>query len=348
MPTIKIQGENEIKKGIYYEVDYNATCIGEGGMGKVVCGIQVDEKTGATRDVAIKFIYDDSAPKIIEKARREASIQISSDNLLEMLGFIETEDDSVLGEKIKHYHVVSELLRGVSLRNVMKGITEDFEGKEVLYAKEMYKFYKSNPSEFASEVIKKVLMGVMALHEAGYIHRDIDPTNIMLTVDRKIKLIDFGIAKHIGPVTNSDFSTTIPGTIIGKPEYAAPELVLGDIKSQDVRTDIYAMGILLFECIVGHPPFRGDYADIIQKQTKKSLPLREIKNKYLRAIIQKATQKKREKRYQNAAEMMVALKQNAAELKKSNKDSSLSLTVLSFVGCIIAGVATGVIFALFL
>ena len=65
----------------------------------------------------------------------------------------------------------------------------------------------------------------------------------------------------------------------------------------------------MFECIVGHPPFRGDFADIVHKQTGKSLPLREVKNKYLREVIGKATQKKREKRYQSAAEMMVALKQ---------------------------------------
>lgn len=349
MPSIKIQGEYEIKKGIHYEVDGNATPIGEGGMGKVYCGQQVDEKTGATRDVAIKFIFEDCTPVIVEKARREASIQIHSDNLLEMLGFIETEEKTPLGETVKRYHVVSELLHGVSLSNVMKGLVIDFEGKEVAYAREMHELYKNNPSEFACEVVVKTLMGLIALHEAGYIHRDIDPSNIMLTSDRKIKLIDYGIAKRIGPTTNAEVSKTTPGMLIGKPEYAAPELVLGDTYSQDFRTDIYAIGILLFECIVGHPPFKGDFASIIHKQTEKSLPLREIKNKSLRAVIRTATQKKREKRYQNAAEMMVALKQCSDSVK--NKRTAYTLPSpfsLGIAGSIIAGLATGVLLSLFL
>ena len=127
------------------------------------------------------------------------------------------------------------------------------------------------------------------MHDAGYIHRDIDPTNIMITTDGHIKLIDFGIAKKFTTLTNHDKHLTQAGQFVGKPEYAAPELVLGAINEQSQTTDLYAVGILLFQCIVGHVPFQGDRADILQKQLHSPLPLKLIKNRDLRAIIARAT-----------------------------------------------------------
>ena len=113
MSLYKIQGRAERQKGIYYEFESDDEPLGEGGMGKVYKGRCVDEATGKARNVAVKFMYSDLPPYAIEKARREAAIQFRHDNLIEMLGFIETEERSVLGEPIRHYHVVSELLEGV-------------------------------------------------------------------------------------------------------------------------------------------------------------------------------------------------------------------------------------------
>lgn len=322
MPILKLQGNAERKKGIYYEVDSDNTLIGVGGMGKVYQGRQVDEQTGATRAVAIKFLFSDLTPEAIEKARREASIQLQNDNLIEMLGFIETQEGVVLGQPVKHFHVVSELIHGVSLSDLMKGKTADFEGHEVQFAAEMLRDYRNNPLEFAKNIVHTILLGLMALHNAGYIHRDIDPSNIMLTSDRKVKLIDFGIAKKVKALSGDDVSKTKSGVFIGKAEYAAPELVLGDINHQNQTTDIYAMGILLFQCITGFPPFQGDskttIADVLVMQQKKDVPLTAIKNKYLRAVIRKATQKKQERRYQSTAEMMVAMEQMPTPLKKES------------------------------
>ena len=115
MSLYKIQGKAERQQGIYYEFNSEDKPLGEGGMGKVYKGRCVDEKSGQSRDVAIKFIYSDLPSYAIEKARREASIHFRHENLVEMLGFIETESKSVIGEPEKHYHVVSELLEGVSL-----------------------------------------------------------------------------------------------------------------------------------------------------------------------------------------------------------------------------------------
>lgn len=309
MSLYKIQGKAEKRKGIYYEFDTDDEPLGVGGMGKVYKGRLVDEATGRAKDVAVKFMYSDLPPYAIEKARREAAIQFRHDNLIEMLGFIETESKTVLGEVQHHYHVVSELLTGVSLDHLFEGKLTDQHGHRVPFAEKLYRDYRQDANHFAVEVIKNILSGLMRMHDAGYIHRDIDPTNIMITTDGHIKLIDFGIAKKVNTLTTNDKHLTQAGQFIGKPEYAAPELVLGAIDEQNQTTDIYAVGILLFQCIVGHTPFEGDRSDILQKQLHSPLPLKLIKHKGIRKIIARATEKSRAKRFQSAAEFRVALEQ---------------------------------------
>ncbi len=307
MPYVKIQGKEERKRGIYYSVNSDDQPIGAGGMGQVFKGVCVDEKTGSSRPVAIKFMYADLPEHAIERARREAAIQLRNDNLVEMLGFIELVEAMPTGEVRKHYHVVSELLTGVSLSDILEGKTLDRDGQEVPYAVEMLQYYRNDPEFFARIVVKSVLSGLMALHDAGYIHRDIDPSNIMLTTDRHIKLIDFGIAKQMNNLTTNDKGLTVAGAFMGKPEYAAPELALGDVKNQNQTTDIYAVGILLYQCLVGHTPFDGARHEILEKQLKSKIPLGVIKNKALRGIIARACEKKQEQRYQSSAQMRVAL-----------------------------------------
>lgn len=307
MSVIRLQGETEKRKGIYYQLDSNDSPIGVGGMGQVYKGICVNERNGATRPVAIKFMFDDLPPHAIERARREASIQLRNDNLVEMLGFIEIPERTPYGDVKMHYHVVSELLTGVSLSDLMEGKTTDRDGDSVAFAEKLLQLYKNDSEHFARTIVMNVLSGLMALHDAGYIHRDIDPSNIMVTTDGHIKLIDFGIAKQMKTLTTNDKGLTVAGKFMGKPEYAAPELVLGDIQHQDQTTDIYAMGILLYQCIVGHTPFDGARHEILEHQLKDKLPLGVIKNKALKAIIATACEKRQVLRYQTSAQMRVAL-----------------------------------------
>lgn len=307
MAIIRLQGEAEKRKGIYYQLDSSAEPIGVGGMGQVFKGICVDERTSATRPVAIKFMYDDLPPHAIERARREASIQLRNDNLVEMLGFIEIKERTALGDVKSHYHVVSELLTGVSLSDLLEGKTKDRNGEEVAYAVKLLQDYKNDSEHFARTIVMNILSGLMALHDAGYIHRDIDPSNIMITDDGHIKLIDFGIAKQMNTLTTNDKGLTVAGKFMGKPEYAAPELALGDIQHQNQTTDIYAMGILLYQCIVGHTPFEGPRHEILEQQLKTKIPVGVIKNKALRGIIATACEKRQDLRYQTSAQMRVAL-----------------------------------------
>ena len=307
MAIIKIQSENEKRKGICYQFESTDEPIGEGGMGKVYKGLRVDLNNGSTRPVAIKFMYDDLPSSAYERARREAEIQLRNDNLVEMLGFIETEEKDQFGMVHHRYHVVSELLSGVSLSSLLEGNTKDRSGQDVPFAVKMLQDYKNDPTHFARTIVMGVLSGLMALHDAGYIHRDIDPSNIMLTTDGHIKLIVFGICKQLDALTAGDRGLTEAGTFLGKPEYAAPELAIGDLSHQNQTTDIYAMGILLFQCIVGHTPFEGDRTEVLNKQLKSKLPLSIIKDRRIRGIIATACEKKQESRYQSAAQMRVAL-----------------------------------------
>ena len=310
MHIIRLQGESERRRRVHYELNMSAGAIGVGGMGQVFKGLQVDERTGATRPVAIKFMFDDLPPSAYERAHREASIQLHNDNLIEMLGYVETQEAGVMGDIKKHCHVISELLEGVTLEDLLKGRTTDRYGRDVPYAVSLFHQYNSDPERFARTIVMSVLNGLMALHNAGYIHRDMDPSNIMVTSDGHIKLIDLGLARQMSTnITSNKKGLTIAGTFMGKPKYAAPELALGNLHRQNQTTDLYSVGILLYQCITGNTPFEGPRYEVLQKQLKGKIPLTAIRNKSLRNIIAKACEKKQERRFQSAAEMGAALEE---------------------------------------
>ncbi len=307
MSIIRIQGEDEKRRNIHYEVDTSLPSLGEGGMGQVLRGVRVNERNGLRQDVAIKFLFEDLPAHAVERAKREASIQISNENLVEMFGFIEVVEPRAGREPLRRYHVVSELLQGVMLFDLLNGKTTDKYGNEVPYAQELYSKYQNDKFGFAVLIVKNILSGLMALHDKGYIHRDLDPSNIMITVDRKIKIIDFGIAKQLDSLNTQDQQLTSTGQFIGKAAYAAPELVLGDVHHQDKTTDIYAVGIMLYQFIVGSMPFEGTMAELIKHQLNDKIPLKAVPYKAIRRIISKATAKSQRDRYQSAAEMRVDL-----------------------------------------
>lgn len=318
MPIFNLQDKDGIQRGYHYEVDSSLPPLGMGGMGQVVRGELVDEKTRIRRPVAIKFLYDDLPDNVVERAKQEASIQIQSENLVEMLGFLQVEDNSS-GTVIIRNHVVSELLHGVRLLDLLKGRVTDNENVPIAYAQELYDLYNKNRDLFAVQIIKSVLSGLMALHDKGYIHRDVDPSNVMITSDRKIKLIDFGVVKSISSKTGqNENQLTNVGTFIGKPNYAAPELVSGEIEQQDWTTDIYAVGIMLFQLLVGHLPFQGfSQAELMSKQLNEKVPVQEIQNKRLAEIVAHATEKNQENRYQSAAEFRAAIDKILIPIQRS-------------------------------
>lgn len=315
MAIVQLQGTYEVQHSIVYEYDTSFPPIGIGGIGDVYAGVCRNLKTGMERKVAVKCLRQDLPQHIIEKARREVSIRIKSDNLLEMIAFVETESDSP--QKGSNYYVVSELLHCVSLADVFKGRFNDFAGKEITFARKLYELQKTDATAFTVKVITQLLSGMMLLHDKGYIHRDIDPTNIVVTSDGHIKLIDYGICKHIGSIGSDEtlvsgqpvHLATVQGTYIGKPEYSAPEQIDGLSDMQTYATDVYAVGILMYQCLTGRLPFSGNRYDIMQQQRnmKVRVPIKNIRDVRMRAIVRKACEKSQPKRYQSATEMRYAI-----------------------------------------
>lgn len=321
MALIKIQGDAEKRQGVHYVVDTSTKPLGVGGMGQVFRGKRVEEATGVTVDVAVKFLFDDLGEAAIERSRREASIQIDSENLVKMYGFIQIDEQTPNGVHPR-YHVVSELLHGVMLLDLLNGKFTDSDGQEVAYAHELYNMYQTDRYSFAIFIVKNMLSGIMALHDKGFIHRDIDPSNIMVTADRKVKIIDFGISKQLKSLS-SDRHLTSTGQFMGKAAYAAPELVLGDVAHQNETTDIYAVGIVLYELVTGKLPFDGSTNEVLEMQLKKKLPLDCIESKQVKRVIAKATEKKQADRYQSAAEFRVSVEQ----LERTRTRSDVSINI---------------------
>lgn len=303
----RLQGQLEKRNGYYYEFDMHSKPLGEGGMGVVYKGFKIYEATGNRSVVAIKAMFDGLPTEVYERAEREASIRLRNDNLVEMLGFISEIEIDPYGMQKNKYYVVSEYLNGVVLSDLLTGQFKDKDGIEIPYAKQLYTDYISEKEKTSIEIIRCVLSGILALHDKGYIHRDIDPTNIMVTDEGTIKLIDFGIAKYVRSLGTIDKSLTSTGKFIGKAEFASPELVLGDVRNQGYPTDIYAIGILFYQLLVGKLPFTGSKYEVLQMQLNDKVPVKHIKNPLLAKIVKKATEKNKSDRYSSVAELRVEI-----------------------------------------
>lgn len=211
----------------------------------------------------------------------------------------------------KHLYVIENVYNSVSLSDLMQGQIHGAFGY-VDYAAEMYKLYLNNRSYFSRIVAIELLKVLGQLHEKGIIIGCIDSDFILFTDDNRIK-IDFIETFHWYLVKQATYSKkNIPqskmislwGVVNGKyRDMVAPELLYG--YTTDARIDLYSTGILLFFIVTGHlPHYRND--DMIVPLNQE-MPLHEIKDRPLRRIVEKATEKNPAKRYQTAREFIVAL-----------------------------------------
>jgi serine/threonine protein kinase/signal transduction histidine kinase len=163
------------------------------------------------------------------------------------------------------------------------------------------------PLHEAAAIVATLAQAVGAVHKQGFVHRDLKPTNVLLTADGQLKITDFGLAN-----TFIDAARTQSGTIVGTPAYMAPEQASGEHHLVGAATDIYALGVILYECLTGRRPFVADsWREMIQ-QIRAAEPtppsrLRSGVPHNLEAICLKCLRKKPDQRYTTAADLAADL-----------------------------------------
>jgi eukaryotic-like serine/threonine-protein kinase len=246
--------------------------IGGGGMGVVYRA----RHQVIARDVAIKFLHarytrdPTSRKRFLGEAR--AANQINHENIIDITDFGETDDGLV--------YLVMEYLQGRSL-------DQEIAGRPLAPAR-------------ALKIAAQLASGLARAHELDVIHRDVKPGNVFVLRRRDgetIKLLDFGIARF-----ERELRITDRGTLLGTPEYIAPEQVrTGEVSP---LTDLYALGCVLYEMLVGHPPFTGNMTEVLVKQMREAPlpPSRAIAElpEELDALLIKMLQKDPQRRHRDA------------------------------------------------
>ena len=255
--------------------------LGRGGMAEVRRA--VDQRLG--RAVAVKQLRADFAtdPTFQARFRREAQ-SAAGLNHPTIVAVYDTgeETDPLTGVSIPY--IVMELVEGSTLRDVLK------DGRKIL-------------PERALELTQGVLDALSYSHKAGIVHRDIKPANVMLTSGGAVKVMDFGIARAV-----ADTSATMTQTaaVIGTAQYLSPEQARGE--TVDARSDLYSAGCLLYELLVGRPPFVGDSPVSVAYQHVREAPtppsqLDPELGPEIDAVVLKALAKDPDDRYQSARDM---------------------------------------------
>jgi serine/threonine protein kinase/tetratricopeptide (TPR) repeat protein len=267
--------------------------LGTGGMGEVYLAQDIRLE----RTVALKFLPAEVADnqqrihRFAQEAR--AASALSHPNVAHIYEIEEAEG---------HHFIVMEYVNGRTLRQYMAS-----EGMSV---------------EKALDVAAQVAAGLSAAHAAGIVHRDIKPENIMLRPDGYVKILDFGLAKLTEQrEINSEASTMIntdPGLVIGTINYMSPEQVRG--LTIDARTDIWSLGVVLYEMLAGVMPFKGATTGdrIVSVLEREAEPLAQYFEKApneLERIINRALMKDVDARYQTAGEIEADLKRLKQQLE---------------------------------
>lgn len=252
--------------------------IGEGGMANVYLAYD----TILDRNVAVKILRGDLATdeKFVRRFQREAisASSLSHPNIVEMYD---------VGEDDGNYFIVMEYIDGKTLKSLIKR-------RGALTLPEVI------------DIMLQLTSAISCAHDSYIIHRDIKPQNVMILDDGRVKITDFGIA-----IASNATELTQTNSVMGSVHYLPPEQANG--QGATIKSDIYSLGILMFELITGHVPFKGDNAvEIALKQMKEPLPnvckLVDGVPQSMENIILKACAKNPRNRYDSAREMYTDLK----------------------------------------
>jgi eukaryotic-like serine/threonine-protein kinase len=228
------------------------------------------------REVAVKLLHAHLAqdPAFLDRFRREAraAAALAHPNVVAVHDWGETEQGPYL---------VLQLVEGVTLRDVLR------QRRQL------------TPAETLG-VLGPVAQGLAAAHRAGLVHRDVKPENVLLARSGAVQLTDFGLARAAASAT----STFGPDVLVGSPHYLSPEAVRG--LPLDPRADVYALGVVLFECLTGRPPHEGEspFATALAHTTRRVPPpsdhVADVGDE-LDAVVERATAIERDRRFPDAA-----------------------------------------------
>ena len=294
----------------HYQIE---SLLGVGGMGEVY--LARDERLG--RKAALKLLphsltTDEAQLSRFKNEARSASA-LNHPNILTVYE---------IGAEGNRQFIATEFIEGITLRASLAG-------------------GRINPHA-ALEIAVQVASALAAAHEAGVVHRDIKPENIMLRPDGYAKVLDFGIAKLTEQRPTSDDHTvetaavlqTRPGFVLGTAHYMSPEQARG--QKVDARSDIWSLGVVLYEMVAGSPPFRGETPSdcIASILTTEPPPLSGVLpdvSLKLESILQKALRKNSDERYQTIKEMLADFRNLKGELETEGSSTQTRARAESIV-----------------
>jgi len=251
--------------------------LGKGGMGKVYKVLDKDIK----EKVALKLLSPEIASdeKTIERFSNELKFarKISHRNVCRMYD---------LGKEEGTHYITMEFVPGEDLKRLVRKVGQLSAGKAIFIAKQMCE-------------------GLAEAHRLGVVHRDLKPQNVMVDEEGNARIMDFGIARSL-----KTKGVTGSGVMIGTPEYMSPEQA--EVKEVDLRSDIYSLGVILYEMLTGQVPFEGETPLSIAMKHKSQAPQdpKEINTQIsedLSHVILKCMEKDRDKRYQNVEDILSEL-----------------------------------------